>query len=113
MGKKYLTEEESLLLIESIEQLKSHATWTKEKYDLKEKLMSRIKKNFRSDFYCPYADFKSLNNDRFYSWDYETRLIPSNQRGYLKNYRGRRVFILCTTIYKYGTRELLLIPLKK
>lgn len=112
MAKRYIKEEELIILKNKIEEMQSHATWTAEKYALRDALFSLIEKTYKYDTYERGADFLTLKDERFFTWDYELRPIPLNQRGQLKAYRGKKIFIICTYNAKYGKRNFLLLPLK-
>lgn len=113
MGRRILPEDELGVILEKIEQIVSVPTWTREKHDLKRSLLDFIRKNYRSDIYEADKRFKALDGNRFYTWQHEVRLVHEGQKGFLRKYVGRKVFILCIYIYKWGNRELLVIPVKK
>ena len=113
MGRKFILKDEVLLIQNKVDSITSIKSWTKKKFEKRDMFLSFIQEYYRIDHYQPHATFKKTNNTRFYCWDYEIRLIPNNQRGYLRKYRGKNLLIICTYIYKYGNRQLLLIPIKK
>ena len=112
MGKRFISKNELEVLQKKIDELKSINSWTKKKHDLRDDLITYIADNYKYFWYAPYANFQKNEGGRYYSWDYEIRITPKNQRGLLSEYRGKELFVICTYIYKYGKRELLIIPLK-
>ena len=112
MGRKFIKVNEVIALQNQIDGIKSINSWTKKKYELRDDFFAFVKDNYKSDCYSPHATFTNNKGNRFYSWDYEIRITPNNQRGYLSKYRGKKLFIVCTYIYKYGCRDLLILPLR-
>lgn len=113
MGRRILPEDELGVILEKITQIKSVPTWTREKHNLKRSFLEFVRKNYKRDFYEADRRIKAIDGEQFHAWKHEVRLVHEKQRGFLKKYRGRKVIILCIYTYKWGNRELLVIPLKK
>ena len=90
-------------------ELMSIKTWTKEKHNKKEEILK---------FLCRYRGwviyrkdlFKFSDEKTFCCWDYEVVTIPSKKTGFFYNLRNLSVLILCVNHWKYGVRELYVIP---
>ena len=106
-----ILEKEISIISNKIDQFRTYKTWTKEKYSIKKSLLFFIQKNYDSDNYNSNRILKN-SKERFYTWNYELKIISNNQRGYLKKYRGCKIFFICTYIHKYGSRDFLLLPIK-
>jgi hypothetical protein len=90
-------------------ELLSLKTWTKEKHKKKEEFLKFLNRYrgwviYRKDL------FKFSDEKTFCCWDYEVVTIPSKKTGFFYNLRNQSVLILCVNHWKYGVRELYVIP---
>jgi hypothetical protein len=110
MSRKLLTSASASVLINKIELFKSIPTWTKQKHAEKKALISYIKARYKYSIIEVSSKAKDLKQDRYYTWDYESKTITTKSRGRIRDFLNKKVFIICLNIYQYGNRELMIIP---
>ena len=109
MSRKLLTSASASVLINEIELFKSIPTWTKQKHAEKKELISYIKARYKYSIITVSAKAKNLKQERYYTWDYESKTITAKYRGRIREFINRKVFIICIRDL-YGARELMIIP---
>ena len=111
MEVKYISKAQLSRLKRKINKIRSYPTWTNEKHKARDSFCTYVDKKHKPEVF--YSNSFIMNDDDNYSvWDYELNLIPHNQRGALKKYRGERVFIVSTYRQKWKVRKLLAFPLE-
>ncbi len=90
-------------------ELLSIKTWTKEKHNKKEEFLKFLRK-YRGWVIYRKNLLKFSDEKSFCCWDYEVVTIPSKKTGFFFDLRSQSVLILCVNHWKYGVRELYVIP---
>ena len=72
--------------------LKSISSWTKEKHNKKERLLSYILLHQHKNFNINLS--KNTFGFSWKSWEYKLYSVPENKKGNLSDYRGLKVILL-------------------
>lgn len=89
--------------------LLSIKTWTKEKHKKKKELLKFL--NRYRGWVIYRKNLSKFSDDMsFCCWDYEVVTIPTKKTGFFYELRNQSVLILCVNHWKYGIRELYVIP---
>ena len=109
---KLMTIAEIDVFKEKLERLLTEPTWNKAKYAIRDDLDGFLL-SFRHYEIVRVIDFPKFSDGKpFLKWDYEIVTIPEKKLGFFKQFRGKKVLILCRDRGKYGRKLLWVFPLK-